>query len=284
MSIDWSTLEIQLIIKDYFQMLKLEIQGQPYKKSEYRKTLLPKLNNRSEGAIEFKHQNISAILLEYNLPYIIGYKPRSNYQSLLEELVIDYLNQETDLDKLFLEFSRGEKVKPPRIIDYSKLIVDLPEKISSSKKLVTKRSSRIRKLNYLEIEQNNTKLGMLGEELIIFYEKWRLVNSGKEKFAEQVEWISKEQGDGAGFDILSKNSNGTDRYIEVKTTKLGEFTPFFFSRNELLFSRKQSTHYFLYRVFKFNSDPKIFVKPGSFDEICTYEPTNYIGTIRAGDL
>ncbi len=66
---------------------------------------------------------------------------------------------------------------------------------------------------------------------------------GKEKFAEQVRWISKEKGDGAGFDILSRNLNGTDKYIEVKTTKLAKETPIFFSKNELDFSFKYKNHH-----------------------------------------
>lgn len=279
MKTDWSKYEIEQILNDYFQMLSLEIAGRTYKKSEFRKTLLPKLKNRSEGSVEFKHQNISAVLLKYNLPYITGYKPRSNYQSLLEELVLDYLTRANDLDKLFFKFSLGEEIEIPKVIDYSKLVVDLPKEIGNRDEILINKTNKLRKPNYLEIEQNNSKLGMLGEEMIIHYEKWRLANLGKEKYIDQVEWVSKEKGDGAGFDILSKNSNGTDRYIEVKTTKLGELTPFFFSKNELTFSRKQSTRYFLYRVFKFNTNPKFFIKNGSFDDICIYEPTNFVGSI-----
>ena len=83
MSTNWSKYEVELTIIDYFQMLNLEINGQNYQKSAFRELLLPRLNNRSHGSIEFKHQNISAVLLKYKLPYIIGYKPRVNYQTLL---------------------------------------------------------------------------------------------------------------------------------------------------------------------------------------------------------
>ncbi|MEO0471584.1 MAG: DUF3883 domain-containing protein, partial [Bacteroidota bacterium] len=120
------------------------------------------------------------------------------------------------------------------------------------------------------------RLGEIGEELVVKYEQWRLIKAGKEKLAEQVKWISKEEGDGAGFDILSRNLNGSDRLIEVKTTKLTELTPFYFSQNELNISRQRADAYFLYRVFKVNRDPKLFMKQGSFDQICRrYEPTNF---------
>ncbi|MFK7971148.1 MAG: DUF3883 domain-containing protein [Bacteroidia bacterium] len=278
MAANWTKHEIKLILEDYFQMLRLEITGRPYKKSEFRRALLPKLNNRNEGSIEFKHQNISAVLLKYKMPYIIGYKPLPNYQTLLEESVLDFLVDEKDLDGLFTQFSTEATSTTSSKIEYSKLLVEPPQSIILEEPKA-EYTGRLRKPNYLEIEQSNRKLGMQGEELVMEYEKWRLISAGKENLAESIEWISKDQGDGAGFDILSKNENGKDRFIEVKTTKLGELTPFYFSKNELTFSQKKSRDFFLYRVFKFHHGPNLFVKNGSFDEICSYEATSYMGRI-----
>lgn len=112
---------------------------------------------------------------------------------------------------------------------------------------------------------------------MIEYEKWYLIKVGKENLADKIEWISKEVGDGAGFDILSRNLNGTDKYIEVKTTRLGKETPFFFSSNELQFSINKATDYHLYRLFNANSDVKLFTKSGSLNTICKSIPTMYKG-------
>ena len=68
-------------------MLEAELAGTPFDKTEHRRQLLPMLDARSEGSIEFKHQNISAVLIALGFPYISGYKPRSNYQRLLYEVV-----------------------------------------------------------------------------------------------------------------------------------------------------------------------------------------------------
>ena len=38
-------------------------------------------------------------------------------------------------------------------------------------------------------------------------------------------------GDGAGYDILSFETDGTERFLEVKTTVGYERTPFFISPN-----------------------------------------------------
>src|SRR5262245_3190566 len=80
---DWAADEVRLLVADYFAMLEAELLGRPYRKSDHRKALVPRLAGRSEGSVEFKHQNLSAVLVELGLPYIEGYKPKGNYQSLL---------------------------------------------------------------------------------------------------------------------------------------------------------------------------------------------------------
>jgi hypothetical protein len=66
----WSNTEIQLIIADYFNMLSAELKGEAFSKAQHRRALMPLLINRSEGSVEFKHQNISAVLIELGQPYI----------------------------------------------------------------------------------------------------------------------------------------------------------------------------------------------------------------------
>ncbi len=278
MSANWSKREVEAIVSDYFEMLSLELAGIGYSKAERRRNLSFLLNNRSEGSIEFKHQNISAVLIKYEYPYILGYKPRSNYQGLLEDVILDFLRKLDNLIGLFDKFSQ-EGVPVKEIADYSSLVVDPPQPdiIMDSEALY--RKPFVNKPNYLLKEQQNRSLGEQGEQLILNYERWRLINSGKEKLSESVEWVSKEQGDGTGFDILSKNLNGTDRYIEVKSTKLGEKVPIYFTRNELRFSQEHASNYFLYRVFNLKKKPKFFIKKGAIDSFWNVEPVSFIGRI-----
>lgn len=271
----WSELEVELIVADYFSMLATELAGENYSKAEHRRNLMPLLNNRSEGSIEFKHQNISAVLINLGQLYISGYLPRYNYQKMLEEKVIDYLVLDSSIEKNFKLYVE----KDPKISghhDFNKVIVDAPAISAVSEPPSTYKRNPI-KINYLEKEQRNSKLGTLGEKFVFEYEKWQLTKTGKEKLAEEVKWISKEEGDGAGFDIPSKNFDGTDKYVEVKTTTLGKETPFFFSRNELLFSENKLDKYHLYRLFNFDKGAKLFIKNGNLGEICHSVPISYRG-------
>jgi len=276
MTDSWSKIEVALIVADYFDMLIKELNRIPYKKADHRRQILPLLNNRSEGSIEFKHQNISAILINLGRPYITGYLPRYNYQNLLEDEVIDYLIHHSEIESDFQQFVEKDLIKPQIRLNFEKIKVTPPEIVSVSEPEPIYQHKPIR-INYLEREQSNKALGLYGEEIVIEYEKWNLIRLGHDKLADKIEWISKEEGDGAGFDILSKNLNGTDKYIEVKTTRLGKETPFFFSSNELHFSIKRASDYHLYRLFNAENDAKLFQKNGALDCICKSFPIMFKG-------
>ena len=89
MTRDWSREEVEAAVSDHMAVLQEELAGKPYNKTEHRRKLSKLLHARSDGAIERKHQNISALLLQLGLPCIERYKPLANYQQLLFEIVED---------------------------------------------------------------------------------------------------------------------------------------------------------------------------------------------------
>ncbi len=274
---DWTKEEVEIIISDYFDMLRQELNKERYNKTSHRNLIIPKLKDRSDGSVEFKHQNISAVLANNGDPFIKGYKPRFNYQQLLEEVVLDFLEKNKQiLEPEFENFSNEivsnqtlEKINFENFLDndiISSSVVNDPEP-----------SYRAIKTNFLEKEQNNRNLGEQGEALIIEFEKWRLLKAGKDNLADKIQWISRDLGDGTGFDILSKNNNGTDRYIEVKTTKLTKETPIYLSRNEWKFAQSKPQDFFLYRVYNFAENPQLFIKQGEYENFCTLRAQSFKG-------
>ncbi|WP_319482931.1 DUF3883 domain-containing protein [uncultured Draconibacterium sp.] len=277
MSLPWSNTEVQLIVADYFNMLSAELKGESYSKAVHRRALKPLLQNRSEGSVEFKHQNISAVLMELGQPFIKGYLPRVNYQHSLRDVVIEYLNLHRTIENQFQTFADKEILKPSNQIDFLKFIIEPPKsKAVFEPSAPAYRKSPI-KVNYLEREQRNRNLGQLGEELVIEYEKWQLKKMGKTNLSSQIVWISQEEGDGAGYDILSRNPDGTKKYIEVKTTKLSKETPIFFSKNELDFSVDYHEDFHLYRLFDFEMNARMFKRNGALNEVCFPVPVAYKG-------
>ncbi len=92
----WRDDELDAIIADYFAMLSAEIAGEPYVKSRHSATLMAQIG-RTHRSIEFKHQNISAVLDELGLPWIPGYIPKRNYQNAIFDSIDRYLTSHAGL-------------------------------------------------------------------------------------------------------------------------------------------------------------------------------------------
>lgn len=272
---NWAEYEVEIIVNDYFSMLKSELKGINYKKAEHRRTIINKLNNRSDSSIEKKHMNISAALITMGLPYIPGYKPYKNYQKIIVDSIQDYLESNSVVIELIKE-DVNKKIKMPKVENILNTMVEPP--IANTYEDQNKKTSyfKAKKVNYIEIESKNRSLGNKGELFILEYERARLAELGKSFLADKVEHTSKVQGDGTGFDIHSYESDGTDRFIEVKTTKYGKETPFFISPNEINFSKQNIDKYFLYRVYNFRINPLFFPLVGNVEKHCNLTPTNYI--------
>src|SRR5436190_24260324 len=88
----WRDDELDVIVADYFDMLAAELSGRPYVKSRHSAALMAQIG-RTHRSVEFKHQNISAVLDELGMPWIPGYKPKRNYQNAIFDAIDRYLTQ-----------------------------------------------------------------------------------------------------------------------------------------------------------------------------------------------
>ncbi len=277
---DWNRLEVEAVVESYLRMLLLELTGKSYNKTAYRHELQKLLHNRTDFAIEKKHQNISAILIELGLPYISGYKPLVNYQILLYEVIEKRVYQAPELISSLIE-GIDRSIEIPAIGNILETCVDPPFGIEKSPRQYVRENkipSQLNRPNYLLKEASNTMLGRAGEEYVLNYERARLLAERKDSLASKIEHVSRVR-DYEGFDILSFETNGKERLIEVKTTGFGIYTPFYISSNELFVSQKERDSYYLYRVFEFRKRPQLFMKNGSLDHSFELNPTQYIARI-----
>lgn len=258
-------------------MLQLELSGLDYNKAQHRRDLQPLLNRRSESSIERKHQNISAALIEMGMPYIDGYKPLRNYQSILPTAIAEHLEVDRPLQEL-LEGDAAKSVAVPTVEDLLALLDEPPGHRQAEMGAVAEYLPNPTGVNYLEREARNQALGEAGEQFVVNVERARLLQAGRDRLADQVERVSMTQGPAAGFDILSFEKDGSDRYIEAKTTKYGKDTPFFLTRNELQFSEHKRNRYHLYRVFQFRKEPRLYTLRGYLQDACVIEPMQFIAT------
>lgn len=273
----WSHEEVEAAVADYFDMLAKELRGESFNKAERNRQLQQLLRNRPRGSIERKHQNISAILIEFGYPYIDGYKPLINYQQLLRSVVEDRLSAASSLHQTVATVVEARVEAVPVVGDILAIQVAPPSREKTESHLYEKAETPrtpVRR-NYLELEARNQSLGRAGEEMVMQFEHERLWRAGQRALADRLEHVSRTRGDHLGYDINSFETDGRDRLIEVKTTRFGVMTPFFASRNEVGVSQAREREYQLYRLFSFQEQPKLFVLAGALRNTCELEPVSF---------
>jgi hypothetical protein len=125
--------------------------------------------------------------------------------------------------------------------------------------------------NHIQREIENKRIGDLGELWVKNFEIQKLLRIGKKRHAARIEHISKERGDGSGFDIKSFDLKGKEIFIEVKTTIGDLSTPFFITRQELERSLKEKKKYFLYRLYNYDDnedDGDLAIINGELTKFC----------------
>ena len=116
-----------------------------------------------------------------------------------------------------------------------------------------------RKVDWEKARDRNNEIGDQGEEFVLEFEIDRLIETlaiDRTNATQNVQHLSRLQGDGLGYDIASINDDGSPRYIEVKTTSGGFNQPFYMSKNERHFFEEYGDSAFIYRVYNFNRETR----------------------------
>ena len=194
----------------------------PYSKAGHNQNL-QQLIGRTRGSIEYKHQNISAVLQLLGEVWIQGYRPALNFQRSLVDAVERWL----DANPQYLARPLVPE-NPTRLAEPEHLWIGPPPSHSNEPppQELEKVFPIMRKFDFPGSDERNRALGLAGEKLILAHERANLIDAGRFDLAERVRWISQEDGDGAGYDIASFFPQGKSRLIEVKTTCGWERTPF----------------------------------------------------------
>lgn len=126
------------------------------------------------------------------------------------------------------------------------------EDTKNSTRKERKKAFNARKVDFDEINKRNKEIGEAGELFVLNYE----INRLGQPLGDKVRHVAKEDGDGAGYDILSYSLDGQVRFIEVKTTTGSLETPFYLTENERLFLEMYGDEAEIVRVYNFNINSK----------------------------
>lgn len=164
-------------------------------------------------------------------------------------------------------------------------LVDFP-KAKESNKISKKRKGNLNgelQPDWASADERNRTLGDRGEQLVMKFEEDKLKKLGHFDLAAKIERVSLTNC-AAGYDIKSFDEQGSEIFIEVKTTKSGLHTPFYISPNELLVSAENKHKYYLYRIHEFDlkkNKYRLYISKGSVGDTFLLQPTNFKAIINS---
>jgi len=270
---DWTADENSALVDSYFRMLALERAGIPFDKTENRRQLM-KVVRRSNGSIEYKLRNVSAVLDVLGVQWINGYAPASRRQGALVPAVERVLEREP-------QFLAPGSVDMPSSDDATILVAppaflnsDPEQRPAAIRRLVGKFDPAAR-------HARNRDLGRAGEEFVVGFERRWLEKAGKPNLAKDVRWVSDLDGDGYGYDVQSFDADsGEPRLLEIKTTCGNERTPFWMTRRECDVAAEQGGIYRVRRVFHFRNEVKMFDIAPPLEAGLLLAPATFMATPR----
>jgi len=271
---DWTDLENDGCVASYFAMLSQELAGETYNKAAQNR-LLQEQTGRSRGSIEFKLCNVSAAFRGFGLPVIKGYQPRFNFQMALAEAVSRWLAGHPGWEPSQIGTrSHAIAEAPPLFIGTAPTLRNLPPPELDQMQAVARR------FDVAARDERNRALGRAGEERVMQHERRTLRNLGRDDLARRVRWVSREDGDGAGYDIASFSHDGRDRLIEVETTNGWDRTPFHISRNELAVAEERREDWYLFRLHDFARKPQAFELRPPLDAHVSLTATQFVASFQ----
>lgn len=140
--------------------------------------------------------------------------------------------------------------------------------LQSNRKVMRSKKVKVRKVDFSAQQEENMKLGKFGELKILQYEIENLLKNNRPDLAKDVEHSSYEHGDGLGYDIKSFETNGLEKFIEVKTTRKNTVDGFHISPNEIKVS-KEKDNYYIYRLYNLDekeNNADLYIYSGPCDE------------------
>lgn len=211
-------------------------------------------------------------------------KEKNDNKSDDSEAVVEEIKENQIADILLEETEKPEIKETTETLN---LLTEIPQ---PKKRRNTSNRIFIRKSDfesYVSDYKKKLDNGYLGEALVYEYEREKLIDLGRSDLAEKIRWISRDDGDGYGYDIQSFDiidGKVKEIYIEVKSTSSSLTSDFEMSSNELEFAKKHKNNYKIYRVCKNGKKTSGYIIEDTLDEKFDITPSVYKVSIKKSDI
>ena len=215
---------------------------------------------------------------------ILQHISTTSYDAIIKDILVHEEESFLDADTAIYEIKKVLDQYDNLPSGLHRTLIEAEPSVKLSKKYERITKPKTTKIDYINKAKKDAEIGLLGEELVINYEKERLINLDLNEYAEKIRWISKES-DLYGYDIESfdvdENGKVYPIKIEVKTTASKADTEFFVTKNELEVSKKYKKSYFIYRVYDAKGlYPKFYRAAGCISDNFILDPVTYMARYK----
>lgn len=221
--------------------------------------------------------------------FILNHFKTNKYDEIIEN-ILEY-ERLINGKGLMVDADKAEKIIKDSIdeegiepYDLNRKLNEVEPKVDRSQKFERITSPIPKKIDYLKKAQEDAKTGLIGEQLVLDYEKDRLSNNELLcEYVDKIEWIS-TKSDYYGYDIKSYDiidGKVKEIHIEVKTTKSKIDTKFQVSKGEVEASKKDKEIYFVYRLYNINSTNVSFYRVnGEIEDNFELDPITFLASYK----
>lgn len=254
-------------------------------------TILSKFYENRKFTERKLKSDLSKMLDVYDL-VVKHFKSRS-YDEVIKS-VIEYerfINDENSLlvdgDKAELEIKETLDPDGELPFGFNRSLVEVKPEVDKTNKFKRITDPIIKKINYVKKAKKDAETGLLGEQLIIDYEKYRLQSIGLDDYVDKVLWVS-TKSDYFGYDIKSFDIiDGVvqEIQIEVKSSTSKVDVEFQVSKGEVERSKQNSNTYFVYRVYDIaNQYPKFYRVRGAIEDNFSLDPITFLAKYKGNEI
>lgn len=260
---------LDALFEHYLTMLEAGVRGEVLGQARHFTELMNAFGALSEATIRAHFAEISAVLLHCGLPFLDVYPPIARASRSLRRRLVQFLDRErARLARIWLGETAVRRVRvPDEIVDLQG--VWAPPPLNNDFRVEAYLAGRSHFPTFGGFQRREERFEALREggcRFVLAFERARLKHEQCDALARQVRVLTSGDERSEGCDIESFEASGEKRYIRVSATQYSRRFPPLVEPRALVAGFRHGAHFFLYRVFHFCWDPKLYMVQGDLRE------------------